>query len=835
MLGKTVSHYRITEKLGEGGMGVVYRAEDTILKRTVALKFLPRELTRDAGAKERFIREAQAASALDHPNICTVFEVNEADDQTFIAMACVEGGSVKDRLAAGPMDIDVATDVAAQVAEGLEEAHDKGIVHRDIKAANIMLTPKGQAKIMDFGLAKLSGGSGLTRTGVTMGTVAYMSPEQVRGEEVDRRTDVWSLGVLLYEMVTGHMPFEAEYEPAAMYSILNENPRPMAAFRPDVPVELEHIVETALAKSLEERYQTASEMKGDLRALRAGRTVGVAEQFIARARFAKKSIAVLPFKSLSDSKEDEYFSDGTTEDIISQLSKIGELKVISRTSAMRFKNTTKSLREIGRELDVATILEGSVRRSGDRVRIVSQLVDTRTDEPLWTETYDRQMSDIFEIQSDVAQKIATELRAQLSPEVKRRMERKPTESLEAYDYYLKGREYYYRYRKQDNEHAIELFKKALELDPDYALAYAGLGDALQEGEHAAFIPRPPPTPDYALLGERHRHGGALLQGPLVHGAVVELDVLVAQNLGQHEPGARGLVAGVAVGDGRGLGVQAAELEDVAVGVGCQQASRVAALGGHQAGVDILRTRHVTGGAGAAGLGQAQVVGVVTRVDQLGRPVGLGLGHVVGGGVVLGAAVGLGDPVPFGGLDGGGAHLAAGGDPAGGAAVEHGDVVFAVDLELPEQAGGVIEVQRFHAGRDDDDGLASRHAPAAHQLLEVGTLGDHGLDGQAVDDTVHTHLLVVHGHGAVDVATKLDQEFLAGLLVGLELGRDGEGLLVGAHVQDGDVGAVPGQPLAIDHGAGHVQRQGPLGQAQQGSTGNKADLGFQGCTPQLVKG
>jgi TolB-like protein/Flp pilus assembly protein TadD len=307
-----------------------------------------------------------------------------------------------------------------------------------------------------------------------------MSPEQVRGEDVDRRTDVWSLGVLLYEMVTGRLPFQAEYEPAAMYSILNENPRPLAAFRQDVPVELEHIVETALAKAVEERYRTTADMAGDLRAMRAGRTAGVAERFVARARYLKKSIAVLPFKSLSDNKEDEYFSDGTTEDIITQLSKIGELKVISRTSAMRYKNTDKSLREIGRELDVATVLEGSVRRSGDRVRVVSQLVDARTDEPLWAETYDREMKDIFEIQSDVAQSIAMALRAQLSAEVKERIERRPTDSLEAYDYYLKGREYYYRYRKQDNEHAVELFKRALELDPAYALAYAGLGDAYSQ-------------------------------------------------------------------------------------------------------------------------------------------------------------------------------------------------------------------------------------------------------------------------------------------------------------------------------------------------------------------
>jgi len=281
-------------------------------------------------------------------------------------------------------------------------------------------------------------------------------------------------------MVTGKLPFRGEYAPAIMYSILNENPKPLSALRRELPVALEDIVETALAKRLDERYRSMADFLSDLWALSEGRTVEVAEEMASRARLVKKSIAVLPFKSLSEHKEDEYFSDGTTEDIITQLSKIGELKVISRTSTMRYKRTDKTLREIGRELDVATILEGSVRRAGDRVRIVSQLVDVRTDEPIWAETYDREMKDIFAIQSDVAQNIAMALKARLSPEVKERIERKPTENLEAYDFYLKGREYYYRYRKQDNENAIELFKRALKLDPSYALAYAGLGDAYSQ-------------------------------------------------------------------------------------------------------------------------------------------------------------------------------------------------------------------------------------------------------------------------------------------------------------------------------------------------------------------
>jgi serine/threonine protein kinase len=481
MIGKTISHYRILEKVGEGGMGVVYKAEDTRLKRTVALKFLPPALTRDVEAKERFAREAQAASALDHVNICTIYEIDEVEGQAFIAMALIEGEDLTDKIKSGPFALDEAVGIAIQVAEGLREAHEKGIVHRDIKSANIMVTPKGQARIMDFGLAKLATGeTKLTRAGSAIGTIAYMSPEQARGEEVDHRTDIWALGVVLYEMVTGKLPFRGEYVPAIMYSILNENPKPLSVLRGEVPVALEQIVETALAKSLDERYRCMADFLADLRALSEGRTVEVAEEIAGRARLIRKSIAVLPLKSLSENKEDEYFSDGTTEDIITQLSKIGELKVISRTSTMRYKRTDKTLREIGRELDVATILEGSVRRAGDRVRIVSQLVDVRTDESIWAETYDRDMKDIFAIQSDVAQNIAMALKARLSPEVKERIERKPTGNLEAYDCYLKGREYYYRYRKQDNENAIELFKKALELDPSYALAYAGLGDAYSQ-------------------------------------------------------------------------------------------------------------------------------------------------------------------------------------------------------------------------------------------------------------------------------------------------------------------------------------------------------------------
>ncbi|UCF77869.1 MAG: protein kinase [Candidatus Eiseniibacteriota bacterium] len=477
MIGKSFSHYKILEKIGQGGMGVVYKAQDTRLDRTVALKFLPPELTRDADARTRFTHEAKLAASLNHPNICTIFEIDEAQGQTFIAMEHVEGQSLKEKIRLAPLKLEQALEVAAQVAEGLRRAHERGVVHRDIKSANIMIRPDGQVKVMDFGLAKLTGRTRLTRTGTPVGTVAYMSPEQARAEDVDHRTDVWSLGVVIYEMVTGQLPFRGDYEPAVVYSILNEEPEPVTSLRSAVPMELERLVRKAVAKDPNRRYQSVSDMLVDLRAVRTRPEETSTPQRLIRAESGRKAIAVLPFASLSDSKEDEYFSDGTTEDIITQLSKIGDLKVISRTSVMSYKNSKKTLKEIGRELGVGAILEGSVRRAGDRVRIVSQLVDAQTDEHIWVETYDRELKDIFAIQSEVAQKIAAALKARLSPEEKQLIEKRPTENLTAYDYYLMGREYYYRYQKKDNENAIELFKKALKLDPSYALACAGLGDA----------------------------------------------------------------------------------------------------------------------------------------------------------------------------------------------------------------------------------------------------------------------------------------------------------------------------------------------------------------------
>ncbi|MBI4546727.1 MAG: protein kinase [Ignavibacteriae bacterium] len=508
MIGQTISHYKILEKLGEGGMGVVYKAQDLRLDRIVALKFLPTTVLASQDEIQRFQQEAKAISSLNHPNIETLYDINEANGQRFLVLEYLPGGTLKTKIqslhATGKkLLLHEVINYAIQIAQGLAHAHRHGIIHRDVKTENLLLTEEGQVKISDFGLAKLRGSRQLTKTGSTLGTVAYMSPEQIRGESVDQRSDLFSFGVVLYELLAGTLPFRGEHEAALTYSIVHEEPTSVQSLRADVPSTLERVIARCLEKETDKRFQTAEEIISELEVVkkefsahvaRSKRPSGVVLIAVAiviilaivgvyillptkSISVDRKSIAVLPFKNMSEDKENEYFSDGITEDIITQLSKIGDLKVISRTSVMRYKASDKSLRDIGGELDVATILEGSVRRAGNRLRIVSQLIDASSDEHIWAETYDREMKDVFDIQSDVAQKIAAALQAKLSPAEISRIEQKPTENLEAYAYYLKGREYYYRYHKQDNEHAIELFKKALELDPNYALAYAGLGDA----------------------------------------------------------------------------------------------------------------------------------------------------------------------------------------------------------------------------------------------------------------------------------------------------------------------------------------------------------------------
>ena len=427
MIGQVISHYKILEKLGEGGMGVVYKAEDTSLQRTVALKFLPCEYNIEPRACERFFREAQTAGALDHPNICTIHEVGQTEDgRCFICMTFYDGQTLKTKIEHGPCTVQEAIRITLQIARGLQKAHEAGITHQDIKSANVMITNDGTVKILDFGLAKLGNQLSSTRMGVIVGTPAYMSPEQVRGEPVTHHSDIWALGVCLFEMLTGKLPFSGDYWPALMYAILNDNPPSFTDLKLGVPISgtgtevhgLESIVKRCLEKRPEDRYRTMTELITDLerfqsthgegsyvrdRSAAGGRrmvrkVVGLSALIVAvgivilelltpvsrESTEKRKSIAILPFKNLDDVKADEYFSDGITEDVINHLSRIGDITVVSRTSVMQYKNTQKTIPEIARELQVGAVLEGSIRRSGDRVRIVSQLVDARSDRSLWS-------------------------------------------------------------------------------------------------------------------------------------------------------------------------------------------------------------------------------------------------------------------------------------------------------------------------------------------------------------------------------------------------------------------------------------------------------------------
>jgi serine/threonine-protein kinase len=503
MIGKTVSHYEILEELGGGGMGLVYKARDLKLNRLVALKFLAEHPSNGVDEAIRFIREARLASTLDHPNICAVHEIDETKDgQTFIVMAHYEGETVKKKIERGPLEFDQALDIAIQTGEGLARAHESGVTHLDIKPANVLITDRGEAKIVDFGLAEFAGQIEVAKPGTTVGTAAYMAPEQGQGGSVDHRADIWGLGTLVYEMITGARPFKGAHEQAVLYSVQSEDPAPMSSLRDAVPRSMEDIVDKALMKQPGDRYQSIEDMLADLRAARKGASgevdrpssrrrraaygaaillVAVAAIFVSRFLPPRdtadaRSIAVIPFENMNGDEENEYFSDGITEDIITQLSKIGDLRVISRNSSMRYKGSQKDIREIGRELGVGTILEGSVRREGDEVRVVAQLIDVRSDNHLWAEDYDRELTNVFDIQSDVAQQIALALRATLSPQEKRRIERKQTENLDAYSAYIRGRHHWNKRSLSDYEKSIEYFEEAIRHDTEYALAYAGLAD-----------------------------------------------------------------------------------------------------------------------------------------------------------------------------------------------------------------------------------------------------------------------------------------------------------------------------------------------------------------------
>lgn len=509
MIGKTISHYRILEKLGSGGMGDVYKAEDTKLKRTVALKFLPLELTRDEDARKRFVHEARAASALDHANIGYIHEINESDGHSYIAMAYYKGETLKDKIEQGPLPVDEAIDLAVQIARGLAKAHSKDIVHRDIKPANILLTEDGQVKIVDFGLAKLGGQTKLTKTGMTMGTIAYMSPEQTQGTNVDHRTDIWSLGIVLYEMLTGELPFKGEYEQAVLYSILNEEPEFISKLRSDLPQEIETIVEKALAKKADDRFQTMEEMLGRLQTLGEELKYGEQRKRSPIPRLGRKqrrnlyravavvlalviacgvylwqggaveatqvSIAVLPLKSFGDATEEDWFTDGMTEAIITDLAKIGGMRVISRASVMQFKNTNTTLQAIADDLHVQYVIDGSVMRVGDKIKISAQLLDAHKDEHLWAEVYIEEAANVFVLQGKIAQAVANEVKVKLASQERSLLSTTRQVNPEAHEAYLKGVFHFNKVTPEGTKKSIELFKKAIEIQPDYALAHAALG------------------------------------------------------------------------------------------------------------------------------------------------------------------------------------------------------------------------------------------------------------------------------------------------------------------------------------------------------------------------
>ncbi len=471
--GTQINHFRILEKIGQGGMGVVYKAQDTRLERFLALKFLPPADLSSSEARERFVQEAKAASALNHPNITTIYEIGEHNGQLYIAMELIEGKILKNLIQNETISLDRIIDFSIQACDALNAAHQKGIVHRDIKSDNLMLTGRGQIKIMDFGLAKLKGDSKLTRTGSTVGTVADMSPEQARGLAVDHRRDIFSLGVVLFELIAGRLPFTGEHQAALIYSITTEEPQPLSRYRNDVSQSLQGIVSKALAKDRQERYQSVNDMEADLR--RCKKEISQPEG--AAPGREKKSVAVLYFENLSSDPESNYFAAGMTEDIITDLSKIENIRVASRNSVLPFKDKPVDIPALGRKLNVDSVLEGSVRKAGSRLRITAQLIDTKEGFHLWAERYDRELKEIFDLQEEIAKNIAQALRVHLSEKEEEKIAHKYKGDLKAYEYYLKGRTHYYQYTKSDLKVAVEMFNKALEIDPNYALAYAGLADA----------------------------------------------------------------------------------------------------------------------------------------------------------------------------------------------------------------------------------------------------------------------------------------------------------------------------------------------------------------------
>jgi non-specific serine/threonine protein kinase len=505
MIGESILHYKVLEEIGRGGMGVVYKAQDTKLKRTVAIKFLPRNIAANSEERERFRIEAQAAAALNHPKIATIYAIEEYDDELFLVMEYIEGRELRDIVAAENVPFEKILDHAIQVAEALQAAHEKNIVHRDIKSSNIMLTQRGQIKIMDFGLAKVAGDRHITKDRSTLGTIAYMSPEQARGEEVDHRTDIWSFGVVLYEMLTGELPFRGDYDQVVIYAILSEEPHALQ-LRGDVPEGANNIIQKLLQKDKEKRYQNFSEILSDLKALPVQTQTIRAREFHRRGQTPRvrpayrsvifagllalwalltfklfdnssqkiESIAILPLVNLSGDAEQEYIADGMTEALITQLSKIEALRVISRQSVMRFKGSTEPVSEIAAKLKVEAVVEGSVILAGERIQITTNLIEAPGEYHLWSHDYERDFRDVLSLQKDVARAIAEEIALRLTPQDEERLGEAKSVDPEAFKLYLKGLQSYKLSTETSFRQAAGFFEGAIARDPGFGQAYAEL-------------------------------------------------------------------------------------------------------------------------------------------------------------------------------------------------------------------------------------------------------------------------------------------------------------------------------------------------------------------------